>query len=309
MTPKPAGKYHTSVLLEETVALLAPEPGKVILDGTLGGGGHSEALLKAGARVIATDRDPQAIVFASERLASFGDRFQVFRANFAEAGAILDRMGLQLDGALLDVGVSSWQIDAPERGFSFQEDGPLDMRMDPAGPVTAADLVNTSSAEELADLFWRLGEEPASRRIAAQIVHDREERPLATTFDLVHSVEKVSRRHGRTHPATKVFQALRIAVNGELEALESALTAISARLRPGGRFAIISFHSLEDRLVKNFFKTRAAEWLDRPEWPEPRRNPDFQFRLLTSKPVVASEAEQTQNPRARSAKLRAVQKL
>jgi len=181
--------------------------------------------------------------------------------------------------------------------------------MDPSGPVTAADLVNNSSAEDLADLFWKLGEESASRRIAAQIVRDRAERPLATTFDLVHSVEKASPRHGRTHPATKVFQALRIAVNGELEALESALSSISARLRPGGRFAVITFHSLEDRIVKTFFKARSTEWLDRPEWPEPRRNPDFQFRLLTPKPVVASEAEQSRNPRARSAKLRAAQKL
>ena len=303
-------KYHLPVLLQETLALLAPGPGKLFVDGTLGGGGHSEALLKAGAQVIGIDQDPQALAFAGERLAVFGDRFRAVRANFAETATVLDSLGIVgIDGALLDVGVSSWQLDTPERGFSFQFDGPLDMRMDPAARQTAADLVNTADADELANLFWKLGEEPASRRIAAQIVRDRAQRPLETTFDLVRSVEKVLPRRGRTHPATKVFQALRIAVNRELEVLEGALDSISARLNRGGRFGVIAFHSLEDRIVKNFFKARSAEWLDRPEWPEPRRNPDFQFRLLTSRPVVASEEEQSRNPRSRSAKLRGVEKL
>ena len=303
-------RYHLPVLGEETLVLLAPGPGKRYLDGTLGGGGHSEGLLKAGAQVIGFDQDPQAIAFATERLASFGERVQVVHANFAEAGEVLDRLGIaRVDGALLDIGVSSWQLDMPERGFSFQTDGPLDMRMDPSGPVTAAEIVNTASAEELGRLLWTLGEEPASRRIAAEIVRRRVQHPLETTFDLVAAVEKVAPRRGRSHPATKVFQALRIAVNRELEVLSTALATISGRLNPGARFAVITFHSLEDRIVKNFFKLRATEWLDRIEWPEPRRNPEFQFRMLTPKPVVASEEEQSRNPRSRSAKLRAVEQV
>ncbi len=303
-------RYHRPVLLAETLALLAPAPGKLFVDGTLGGGGLTEAFLQAGARVVGIDQDPQALAFAGERLAAFGDRFTPVRANFEEIGPVLDRLGIAaIDGALLDIGVSSWQLDTPERGFSFQENGPLDMRMNPDAPLTAATLVNTATAEELARLFFELGEEPASRRVAAQIVRDRAERPLETTFDLVRSVEKVLPRRGRTHPATKVFQALRIAVNRELDVLSAALAAFSARLNPGGRLGVITFHSLEDRIVKTFFKTRSTQWLDRPEWPEPRRNPDFQFRLLTSKPAIASDEEQALNPRSRSAKLRVVEKL
>lgn len=303
-------QYHEPVLLAETLALLAPAPGKLFVDGTLGGGGHTEAFLKAGARVIGIDQDPQALAFAGERLAQFGSQFQAVRANFSEIAAVLDRLGVSaIDGALLDIGVSSWQLDTAERGFSFQQDGPLDMRMNPDAPQSAADLVNQLSAEELTEIFRHLGEEPAARRIAAQIVRDRSVRALETTFDLVASVEKVSPRRGRTHPATKVFQALRIAVNKELDVLSSALLAFSARLNSGARFGVITFHSLEDRIVKTFFKERATEWLDRPEWPEPRRNPLFQFRLITPKPVVATEEEQSRNPRSRSAKLRVVEQI
>ena len=297
--------YHEPVLLEQTLALLAPAPGKLFVDGTLGGGGHTEAFLQAGARVIGIDQDPQALAFAGERLAGFGDQFVPVRANFEEIASVLDRLDIAgMDGALLDIGVSSWQLDTPERGFSFQENGPLDMRMNPDGPLSAADLVNTAAEEELIRIFREYGEETAARRIAQQIVRDREVQPLETTFDLVRSVEKVNPRRGRTHPATKVFQALRIAVNRELDVLETALAAFSSRLNPGGRFGVITFHSLEDRMVKQFFKARSVEWLDRPEWPAPRRNPDFQFRLLTPKPAVASEEEQSRNPRSRSAKLR-----
>lgn len=307
---QPEEAYHQPVLLAETLRLLAPAPGKGFVDGTLGGGGHSEAFLKAGASVIGIDQDPQALAFAERRLAVFGDQFQAVRANFAEAGAVLDQLGVTgVDGALLDIGVSSWQIDTPERGFSFQEDGPLDMRMNPDGPVTAADLVNTASAEELMRIFWSYGEEPAARRVVAQLLRDREQGPLETTFALVRSIEKVLPRRGRTHPATKVFQALRIAVNRELDVLGSALEVFSNRLNPGGRFGVITFHSLEDRIVKGFFKMRSTEWIDRPEWPEPRRNPEHQFRLLTNKPVTASAEEQSRNPRSRSAKLRVVEKL
>ena len=301
--------YHEPVLLAQTLALLAPAPGKLFVDGTLGGGGHTEAFLQAGARVIGIDQDPQALAFAGERLAGFGERFTPVRANFEEITSVLDRLGVAgIDGALLDIGVSSWQLDTPERGFSFQENGPLDMRMNPDAPLSAADLVNTAPEGELIRIFREYGEETAARRIAQQIVHDREIRPLETTFDLVHSVEKVNPRRGRTHPATKVFQALRIAVNRELDVLASALAAFSARLNPGGRLGVITFHSLEDRIVKTFFKARSVEWLDRPEWPAPRRNPDFQFRLLTPKPAIASDEEQSRNPRSRSAKLRVVEK-
>ncbi|MDD5350457.1 MAG: 16S rRNA (cytosine(1402)-N(4))-methyltransferase RsmH [Chthoniobacteraceae bacterium] len=305
----PSNFHHEPVLLAQTLALLAPAPGELFVDGTLGGGGHTEAILEAGARVIGLDQDPQALAFARERLARFGERFQAVRANFETVASVLDRLGVgQIDGALLDIGVSSWQLDAPERGFSFQENGPLDMRMDPDGPLSAADLVNTAPVDELIRIFREYGEESDARRIAHQIVHDREIRPLETTFDLVHSVEKVHPRRGRAHPATKVFQALRIAVNRELDVLQTALAAFSARLAPGGRLGVITFHSLEDRIVKNYFRTGSQKWLDRPEWPAPRRNPAFQFRLLTPKPAIASDEEEARNPRSRSAKLRAVVK-
>lgn len=306
----PEPKYHLPVLPEETLALLAPAPGKLYVDGTLGGGGHSEALLRAGASVIGIDQDPQALAFANERLAGFGDRFRAVRANFEEVEQVLASLGIHgIDGGLLDIGVSSWQLDTPERGFSFQVEGPLDMRMNPDGPVTAADIVNTAAVEELTQIFREYGEENAARRVAQQIERDRAVRPFVTTLDLVASVEKVLYRKGRTHPATKVFQALRIAVNRELDVFEAALEAFTRCLKPGGRFGVITFHSLEDRMAKNFFRERSTEWLDRPEWPAPRRNPLYQFRLLTSKPKVASEEEGLRNPRARSAKLRGVEKL
>jgi 16S rRNA (cytosine1402-N4)-methyltransferase len=303
-------EYHESVLLAETLKLLAPEPGEVMVDGTLGGGGHSAALLAAGLRVIGLDQDPAAITFARAKLAGAGEMFTAVRSNFTKIGDVLDRLGIAtIDGALLDLGVSSHQIDAAERGFSFQSDGPLDMRMDPAAPVSAADLVNTMSGEQLERIFRQLGEESGARKIAAKIARERLVRPFKTTRELAETVEAVIPRHGRAHPATKVFQALRIAVNRELDALEEGLATITARLAPGGRIAVITFHSLEDRIVKTFFKHRAAEFIDRPEWPAPRRNPDYCFKLLNSKPIIASEAEQRANPRSRSAKLRGAQKI
>ncbi len=302
--------YHESVLLAETVKALAPEAGKIIVDGTLGGGGHSAALAAKGARVIGLDHDPEAIAFAEAKLAASGAEFTAVRSNFTKIGDVLDRLGIaQIDGALLDLGVSSHQLDSPERGFSFQSDGPLDMRMDPASPISAADLVNTMSGDQLERIFRKLGEEPGARRIAAKITRERLVRPFKTTRELAEAVESVIPRRGRAHPATRVFQALRIAVNRELEVLEEGLAAITARLAPGGRFAVITFHSLEDRIVKTFFKHRATEFIDRPEWPAPRPNPDYCFKLLNSKPIVASEAEQRANPRSRSAKLRGAQKL
>ncbi len=303
-------EYHESVLLAETIEALQPAPGKLFVDGTLGGGGHTGALLEAGARVIGLDQDPEAIAFASRKLASYGDRFQPVRASFSQVGEVLDRLEIgQIDGALLDLGISSHQIDTPERGFSFQREGPLDMRMNPDAPVTAASLVNTMAAEQLERIFKTYGEEPAARKIAARLVRDRQVEPFTTTLQLANAIEKIIPRRGKTHPATRVFQALRIAVNRELDVLSEALELFTQRLAPGGRFAVITFHSLEDRIVKQFFKARAVEWLDRPEWPAPRPNPDYTFRLTPTKAIAPSEAEQQANPRARSAKLRVAEKL
>jgi 16S rRNA (cytosine1402-N4)-methyltransferase len=302
--------YHLSVLLRETVESLVPAPGRLIVDGTLGGGGHSEALLEAGARVVGVDQDPDAIEHASRRLARFGARFVPVRSSFAQVDAVFEAAGVSaVDGVLLDLGVSSHQLDVAERGFSFMQEGPLDMRMDPSSPISAADLVNTMSAEQLERIFRSHGEEPAARRIAARLVRDRMVTPFVTTLDLAQAVERVVPRHGRTHPATRVFQALRIAVNRELEVLEHALERFSARLAPGARFAVITFHSLEDRIVKAFFGHRASEWLDQPEWPAPRRNPDYLFKKITRKALVADASEQRANPRSRSAKLRVVERI
>jgi len=308
---RPDEHFNTSVLLKEELDLLAPRAGETFVDGTLGGGGHAEALLEAGARVIGLDQDPEALDFAKgRRLHRFGNRFRPVQANFAQLGAVLDELGVrEVDGVLLDLGVSSRQLDTAHRGFSFQREGPLDMRMDPAGGVTAADLVNTAPAAELARIFHEYGEEPHSRRIAARIVSGRAARPFETTMQLALAVEEVVPRRGRIHPATRIFQALRIAVNGEMEALESVLGQAAARLRGGGRMAVITFHSIEDRMVKEFFKLRSMPELDRPEWPAPRPNPDYIFRALTRKPVVATAEEQQRNPRSRSAKLRAVEKI
>lgn len=308
--PMKTDPFHAPVLRREILELLAPAPGKIFLDGTLGGGGHSEALLQTGAQVIGIDQDPQALAFARERLKNAGENFRAVQANFADAISVLSRLGIeQIDGALLDLGVSSWQLAAAERGFSFLHDGPLDMRMNPGAAVTAADLVNHASGEQLERIFRNFGEEPAARRVALRIVRDRILRPFTTTLELARLVESVTPRHGRTHPATRVFQALRIAVNRELDVLNEALELISTKLRRGGRFGVITFHSLEDRIVKTFFKQRSLEFLDRPEWPAPRPNPDYIFRLVTRKAVSATEAEQDENPRSRSAKLRVAEKL
>jgi 16S rRNA (cytosine1402-N4)-methyltransferase len=280
------------------------------VDGTLGGGGHTEALLASGARVIGLDQDPDAIAWASERLVGVGEQFQAVRSSFARVSEVLDQLGIpRIDGALLDLGVSSHQLDTPERGFSFQKDGPLSMQMDPSGPVTAADILNTWDAAELERIFREYGEEPAARRIAAHLVRQRATQPFSTTLQLAGAIEQVVPRHSKTHPATRVFQALRIAVNRELDVLREALEQFAARLAPRGRMGVITFHSLEDRLVKQFFKHRSAETIDRPEWPAPRANPDRLFRKVTGKAVVASAEEARANPRARSAKLRVVEKL
>ena len=302
--------YHRPVLATETIELLAPRPGSLILDGTCGGGGHTEAILLTGADVLALDQDPDALAFAAARLTNFGDRVTLRRANFREAGCVLDELGIaQIGGALLDLGVSSRQLENADRGFSLVRNGPLDMRMDPRRELTAAEVVNSYAEEELMNIFREFGEEPAARRIASQIVKLRKETPFRETLSLAKAVEKIVGRHGRRHPATRVFQALRIEVNDELRALEEGLVALTNRLESSSRIAVITFHSLEDRIVKNFFRDRSREWLDRPEWPEPRPNPDFSLRLITPKPVEPDAVEQRANPRSRSAKLRVAERI
>lgn len=302
--------YHQPVLAREAIELLAPRAGALIVDGTCGGGGHSELILEKGADVLGLDQDPEAINYTSERLADFGGRVTLRQANFRDAAQVLDSLGIvAIGGALLDVGISSRQLENGARGFSIMRNGPLDMRMDPRRELTAAAVVNTYSEEELTRIFRDLGEEPAARRIASQLVKQRKTSPFGETIQLAKAIEKIVWRHGRRHPATQVFQALRMEVNDELRALEDGLLALSSRLENGARFAVITFHSLEDRIVKNFFRDRAREFLDRPEWPEPRLNPDFQFTLVTTKPVEPGAEEQRENPRSRSAKLRVAERI
>ncbi len=301
--------YHRPVLVTETIELLAPRPGSLILDGTCGGGGHSEAILQAGADVLALDRDPDALEFAAARLTNFGNRVTLHHANYRDAASVLDQLGIaQIGGALLDLGVSSRQLENAERGFSLMRNGPLDMRMDPRQELTAAEVVNSYSEEELTRILREYGEEPAARRIASRIVKLRKDGPFRETLALAKAIEKIIGRHGRRHPATQVFQALRMEVNDELGALQAGLVSLTNRLEPGARVAVITFHSLEDRIVKNFFRDRSREFLDRPEWPAPRPNPEFSLRVLTPKPIEPDAIEQRSNPRSRSARLRAAER-
>ena len=302
--------YHRPVLAAEAVELLAPHPGSLVVDGTVGGGGHAEAILKTGADILALDQDPDAIEQAREELGHFGGRVTLRQANFRDADKILDELDVKkIGGALLDLGVSSRQLENAARGFSMMRNGPLDMRMDPRSTLTAAEIVNGYSEEDLTRLFRDLGEEPAARRLASLIVKMRKDVPFTETLQLARAIEKVVGRHGRRHPATQAFQALRMEVNDELGALEEGLRVLTARLAPGGRIAVITFHSLEDRIVKNFFRDHSREWLDKPEWPAPQRNPDYDLTLVTPKPVTPSEEEQRANPRSRSAKLRVAEKI
>ena len=308
----PMGDYHAPVMPDECMAALRPAEGKVMADLTLGGGGHAERMLEAGATVYGFDQDLEAIQFASERLARFGSRFIPVHSNFCGIERELGLRGVErLDGVLIDLGVSSRQLDAPERGFSFMREGPLDMRMDANDPTmpTAADLVNTWEAEELARIFFQYGEEKFSRKIAREIVSYRSLHPVETTMELADLIERVVPKRGPKHPATRVFQALRIAVNHEMSVLEQTLDALPRMLGDHGRLAIITFHSLEDRMVKLDFRKRSEQMLDHESWPEPRPNPDYAYRLIKRKPLLPSDAEIRLNPRSRSAKVRVAERL
>lgn len=308
---------HQPVLLKQTLSSLNLRPGGLYLDGTLGGGGHTEAILQAtgpDGRVIGLDQDDEALAAASRRLQPFGERFCPIRANFADLAQVLAAAGVsELDGILLDIGVSSYQLDEPGRGFSYMQDGPLDMRMDRRAERTAADLVAELSEAELADLIYRYGEEKFSRRIARRIVEQRAQTPLESTKQLAElvsaAIPAAQRRKEKQHPAKRTFQALRIAVNDELGVLERGLAAAFASLKPGGRLAVITFHSLEDRIVKTYFAGLAKGCECPPEFPVCVCGKQPQARLITRRPQTAAEDELQSNPRARSAKLRTVEKL
>ncbi len=302
--------YHAPVLLSEVLELLQPAPGKLFFDGTLGGGGHSEALLQHGARVVAMDQDLNALRHATERLKPFAAQFCALRGNFRNFPQIVEETGVSgFDGMLVDIGVSSHQLDDAARGFSFMRDGPLDLRMDTESPRTAADIVNTYEEAELVRIFFEYGEENNARRIVRAILKARSLAPIRTTLQLADIVASASPKRGKRHPATLVFQALRIAVNDELAALHDFLAAAPRWLKPGGRLAVISFHSLEDRIVKQTLQHLSAPFIDRPEWPEARKNPDCVLKLITRKPVQATPQEIELNPRARSAVLRVAERL
>jgi 16S rRNA (cytosine1402-N4)-methyltransferase len=287
---------HKPVLLEEVLEYLRPVPGGVYADVTVGGGGHARAILERSTpdgRLVGTDRDPDAVIAAREALGGYGDRVTLRKARMREISEVLRSVGIaQVDGIVADLGVSSAQLDQPERGFSLAKEGPIDMRMDPTQGETALELIGRIDAEELANLLYRYGEEGRSRRIARSVRHAYEKGELETTADLRRAVHRaIGARRGRIDPATKTFQALRIAVNEELADLESLLEQLPSVLREGGVAAVISFHSLEDRMVKHSFRNTAH------------------LLPLTKRPVIASDAERQENPRSRSAKLRAARRL
>jgi len=303
---------HKPVMLAEVLDALKPRAGGRYADGTVAGAGHAGAILAASTPrgwLSGCDRDGLAVEVARLRLGAYAGRFEIRHGNFAELADWVPAGSC--DGVLLDLGVSSPQLDTSERGFSFQQDGPLDMRMDTRQTLTAAELVNSASAEELAKIFWEFGDERNSRHFARAIVHDRSKCPFRTTRQLAELIERLSPRAGRrTHPATKVFQALRLAVNDELGSLKRGLDAALTILKPGGRLAVITFHSLEDRMVKDFGRARARDYtftggLDVPELREPRTP---ELRWINRKAIKPGAAELADNPRSRSAQLRVMEK-
>jgi 16S rRNA (cytosine1402-N4)-methyltransferase len=301
---------HQPVLYHEVLDALAPVSGGLYLDGTLGAGGHAEGILRTSApqgRLLGLDLDLQALAIAQRRLRPFQDRTVIQQASYLQAPIVLKKIGWNtVEGILLDLGVSSMQIDKPERGFSFMEDGPLDMRFNQEGGLSAEDLVNNLSQEELADFIWKYGEERYSRRIAQAIV---ETRPFHSTLELADLIKKaVPGYTSHIHPATRTFQALRIATNKELETLSTALPDLVKCLTPGGRIAIISFHSLEDRIVKQFFKRESKDCICPPEQPICTCEHVATLKVLTKKPIRATEQEIQKNPRSSSARLRVAEK-
>ena len=290
---------HEPVMTAETIALLAPSRGGLFVDCTVGLGGHARALLEAGAsRVLGLDRDPEALKIARARLEEFGDRVELIHADYRQLGRVLDDRGVAgVAGTLADLGVSSMQLDAEGRGFSFRRDEPLDMRMDQSQGPTAADLLDQTGEEELANLIFEYGEERYSRRIARSIVEARRRAPITTTGQLAQIVRRAVPRRGyqRIDPATRTFQAIRIWVNRELDQLEVFIGEACTRLLAGARFAVITFHSLEDRIVKHAFRALAQGRMA--------------LQILTKRPIVPGDTELDRNPRSRSAKLRAVERL
>ncbi len=293
------GVYHVPALLKETVDCLEVKPGKKYIDATLGGGGHSEEILKRGGELLAIDRDPDAIFYATARLSACPtpSHFKVVRGNFARLGQIArENDFIPVEGILFDLGVSSHQLETASRGFSFNLPGPLDMRMEPELALSAQDLINVLSEKELTELFWKLGEERFARRIARAICRARQIKRIATSDELAEIVVRSVPPRGkfdRTHPATRIFQALRIAVNDELNSLREALPQATEILSSGGRLAVLSFHSLEDGIVKRFFLEKEKEGI---------------LKIITKRPIEPGTAEVEANPRARSAKLRVAQK-
>ncbi len=316
MTKTKAENLHKPVLLPETLQLLKPRDGETFVDATLGLGGHAEAILSAAGKmtVFGIDQDTEAIEFARERLEKFGERIKIFHANFSEIRQVLsDAKVEKVDGVLADLGVSSLQFDSATRGFSFRFDAPLDMRMDAnSDSETAAELLERLSEFEIARIIYEYGEERFSRRIARRIVERRTQgEAVKTTKQLVELVERSVKRSkkDKIHPATRTFQALRIAVNGELEILEQFVRDAVEVLKTGGRFAVITFHSLEDRIVKQTLQKLAGKCFCPPRLPKCACGACKQVEIMTKKPIVPSEAELEENPRARSAKLRACLKL
>lgn len=299
--------------MRETMNALQPAPGKLFLDGTVGGGGHAYSLLEGSSpdgKLIGLDRDESALVAAGERLKPFEGRYRLHRANFAELEQWAEPSSC--DGVLLDLGVSSPQLDHAERGFSFQHEGPLDMRMDRREELTAEEIVNTWPEEELARIFWELGDERASRRIARAIASRRAVKKIHTTKELADVIASEIPRGGqKTHPATRVFQALRITVNHEFESLSAGLNGAMQVLKPGGRLAVITFHSIEDRMVKEFGRALERDYefsgeVDLPEFRRPKRR---EARWVSRKAILPSEEEMRENPRSRSAQLRVLEKI
>jgi len=306
---------HQPVLRAEVLSFLSPLRGKTVTDGTLGLGGHTEVLLQADetVQIIGIDQDAEAIALASKRLARFGSRVRIIHGNFRDLDQHLSDIEVNvMDGLLLDIGVSSLQLDLDERGFSFRRDGPLDMRMDRTRPQTAADWIHTVTESELSDVIFRFGEERYARRIARAIVAARESDRIESTTQLADVIRRsvpAKYDHRRLHPATRTFQAIRMFLNDELGALKAGLDVGFEHLTIGGTFVVISFHSLEDRIVKRFFREKAQDCVCPPKFPECICDKEIEAKILTPRPVTASPSEIEANPRSRSAKLRAAVRL